>query len=1086
MSDLDAKIRDIQRKLQVEQKVKEAAQLMRTQHKDRHAIEQCDQKVLDAQKRLDYLQGELSRLNTKRMSRSNSADTLDNNNNSFDPYSQNIPPSHQHQYPPPHPQQDGYPGAPYAHQNSPANYQQQQPQQYTQQPPPIPNSPSFSELPSNTAGSSSWMPKLFQRSGSGTSIGSQSPAIPRSSSKLSLDGRVKSATNLDLIKSDSVLTPEKVTLKLHEMAFKLDVELKVKKGTENLTRIYNADPAMGDKKDRAELFAKQHESNEKILLLKQALQKYQGLYVGEDDDDEEDKPPSQQMPRRNPGIRRPMTGNLFLRVLSAQHLSHAPRVKITETHVVVKIDGVIRGKTKPVKGDGGPLKWNEDFEIQVDRASEIEITVYDKLPNANDTYLPIGLLWIKIGDIAEELRTKMMMVEGWAPASGILGGMQKMSVSGSTGSLSTMGSQSTGTAVAPADSNSQPGYPTDGTEGWWDMEPVGQIGLKLNFVETGRRRQASRLGRHGAVRKRVPAKEIQEVNGHKFCLQQFYKPMKCALCGDFLASASGYQCDDCKFTCHKKCYPQVVTKCISKAYGDVAASDEDKLNHRIPHRFEDMTNLSANWCCHCGYMLPLGRKGAKKCSECDVTCHKRCSHLVPDFCGMSMEMANKILREIRDAKRRKTAAAQKSAAAAAQPVSDQHPYATPQQQQPQSGYNAFVKGQDGGVAVMVQPGPHPVRAQQASYGYADGSPTQKYQASLHYDQQQHVSQGGQMAPGRLQQRPRKVGLDDFNFLAVLGKGNFGKVMLAEEKYNKELYAIKVLKKEFIIENDEVESTRSEKRVFQAANRERHPFLVGLHSCFQTETRVYFVMEYVSGGDLMLHIQREQFSERRAKFYACEVLLALEYFHKNNIVYRDLKLDNILLGLDGHIKIADYGLCKEDMGYGATTNTFCGTPEFMAPEILREQKYGRAVDWWAFGVLIYEMLLGQSPFRGDDEDEIFDAILEDEILYPHNMSRDSVSVLQKLLTRDPEKRLGSGRSDAEEIKRHPFFKGVDWEAIINKRIPPPFLPSISSATDTSNFDEEFTREVPVLTPVHTVLDAADQEEFRGFSYVATWV
>lgn len=155
------------------------------------------------------------------------------------------------------------------------------------------------------------------------------------------------------------------------------------------------------------------------------------------------------------------------------------------------------------------------------------------------------------------------------------------------------------------------------------------------------------------------------------------------------------------------------------------------------------------------------------------------------------------------------------------------------------------------------------------------------------------------------------------------------------------------------------------------------------------------MEYVSGGDLMWHIQREPFSERRAKFYACEVLLALEYFHTQGIIYRDLKLDNIMLGLDGHIKVADYGLCKENMWYGDTTGTFCGTPEFMAPEILLEQKYGRAVDWWAFGVLVYEMLLGQSPFRGEDEDEIFDAILEDEILYPVNMSRDSVSICQRV-------------------------------------------------------------------------------------------
>jgi serine/threonine protein kinase len=170
------------------------------------------------------------------------------------------------------------------------------------------------------------------------------------------------------------------------------------------------------------------------------------------------------------------------------------------------------------------------------------------------------------------------------------------------------------------------------------------------------------------------------------------------------------------------------------------------------------------------------------------------------------------------------------------------------------------------------------------------------------------------------------------------------------------------------------------------------------------------MEYISGGDLMLHIQKKQFTLRQAKYYACEVLLALQYFHAKGIIYRDLKLDNILLTLDGHVKVADYGLCKEDMWYGKTTSTFCGTPEFMAPEvswiswfvraeadcqILLEQRYGRAVDWWAFGVLTYEMLLGQSPFRGDDEDEIFDAILEDEPLYPITMPRDAVSLLQRV-------------------------------------------------------------------------------------------
>jgi classical protein kinase C len=330
---------------------------------------------------------------------------------------------------------------------------------------------------------------------------------------------------------------------------------------------------------------------------------------------------------------------------------------------------------------------------------------------------------------------------------------------------------------------------------------------------------------------------------------------------------------------------------------------------------------------------------------------------------------------------------------------------------------------------------------------------------------------------------RRIGLEHFNFLAVLGKGNFGKVMLAETKATKKLYAIKVLKKEFIIENDEVESTKSEKRVFLIANKERHPFLLNLHACFQTETRVYFVMEYISGGDLMLHIQRGQFTGKRAQFYAAEVCLALKYFHENGVIYRDLKLDNILLTLDGHIKIADYGLCKEDMWYGSHTSTFCGTPEFMAPEILLDKKYGRAVDWWAFGVLIYQMLLQQSPFRGDDEDEIYDAILADEPLYPIHMPRDSVSILQKLLMREPELRLGSGPTDAQEIMSHAFFRNINWEDVRDKKIPPPFQPQITSPTDTSNFDPEFTSVTPVLTPVQSVLTQAMQEEFRGFSYSA---
>ena len=262
------------------------------------------------------------------------------------------------------------------------------------------------------------------------------------------------------------------------------------------------------------------------------------------------------------------------------------------------------------------------------------------------------------------------------------------------------------------------------------------------------------------------------------------------------------------------------------------------------------------------------------------------------------------------------------------------------------------------------------------------------------------------------------------------------------------------------------STRSEKRVFLIANKEHHPFLYNLHACFQTETRIYFVIEYISGGDLMLHIQREPFGIERTRFYAAEVCLALKYLHENGIVYRDLKLDNILLAVDGHIKVADFGLCKENMWYQSTTNTFCGTSEFMAPEILLDQEYGRAIDWWSFGILIYQMLLQQSPFRGENEDEIYDAILEGEPFYPAHMPQDSVSILQKLLTRQPALRLGSGPTDAQEVMSHAFFHNVSWQDVYHKQIPPPYLPKVNSREDTSNFDAEFTTQMPALTPVQS--------------------
>uniref|UniRef100_A0A2I3GH75 non-specific serine/threonine protein kinase n=1 Tax=Nomascus leucogenys TaxID=61853 RepID=A0A2I3GH75_NOMLE len=234
-------------------------------------------------------------------------------------------------------------------------------------------------------------------------------------------------------------------------------------------------------------------------------------------------------------------------------------------------------------------------------------------------------------------------------------------------------------------------------------------------------------------------------------------------------------------------------------------------------------------------------------------------------------------------------------------------------------------------------------------------------------------------------RKSPLTLEDFKFLAVLGRGHFGKVLLSEFRPSGELFAIKALKKGDIVARDEVESLMCEKRILAAVTTAGHPFLVNLFGCFQTPEHVCFVMEYSAGGDLMLHIHSDVFSEPRAVFYSACVVLGLQFLHEHKIVYRDLKLDNLLLDTEGYVKIADFGLCKEGMGYGDRTSTFCGTPEFLAPEVLTDTSYTRAVDWWGLGVLLYEMLVGESPFPGDDEEEVFDSIVNDEKRPPHPLS-----------------------------------------------------------------------------------------------------
>eukprot|EP01114_Cavostelium_apophysatum_P023666 TRINITY_DN898_c0_g1_i1.p1 TRINITY_DN898_c0_g1~~TRINITY_DN898_c0_g1_i1.p1 ORF type:complete len:439 (-),score=184.56 TRINITY_DN898_c0_g1_i1:98-1414(-) len=324
----------------------------------------------------------------------------------------------------------------------------------------------------------------------------------------------------------------------------------------------------------------------------------------------------------------------------------------------------------------------------------------------------------------------------------------------------------------------------------------------------------------------------------------------------------------------------------------------------------------------------------------------------------------------------------------------------------------------------------------------------------------------------------KVGVEDFDLLNLVGKGSFGKVMQVRKKDTGQIYAMKVLDKKHILEHNEVEHTLAEKHILQKLH---HPFLVNLNYSFQTEDKLYFILDYVNGGELFFHLQKEKkFTEDRVRFYAAEILLAIEHLHQNGIIYRDLKPENILITSDGHLTLTDFGLCKEGIEKeDDRTGTFCGTPEYLAPEVLKGKGYGKAVDWWSYGSLLYEMLTGLPPFYSQDVQEMYRKIMTDKLKFPNGMSEDSKSLLEGLLQRDINERL----KDPAKIKEHPFFKAIDFDALYNKKIRPPFIPDVKGQHDVSYIDPMFVKETPGISPSQpNNIDKADQQNFEGFTYV----
>ncbi|VZI17882.1 unnamed protein product, partial [Fusarium fujikuroi] len=476
-------------------------------------------------------------------------------------------------------------------------------------------------------------------------------------------------TKLDLIKYDTPHLGPRIQLMLSQIQFKLNVEEQYLKGIEKMVQLYGME---GDRKSKADAAARKVESKQKIILLKQALKRYEELHIDADVADAQDGELALQhfLLRRHidkaaddsinaPNLRKPLSGQLSIRMLAIKDVDHLATGRFTrgpETFIAVKVEDTVMARTKATRND----RWEAEYHtIEVDKANEIELTVYDK---PAEHAMPIAMLWVRISDIVEEMRRKRIEAEmnssGWVSADrmGSTGGAPSQfpmsPSSGSFGPGSPAGGGAQGTETGPfGTAGPQPQVQTGPIEEWFNLEPTGQIQLQLAFNKTNANSRPVDLGlgRKGAVRQRK--EEVHEMYGHKFVQHQFYNIMRCALCGDFLKYSAGMQCEDCKYTCHTKCYSSVVTKCISKSNAETDP-DEEKINHRIPHRFNPYSNMTANWCCHCGYILPFGKKNCRKCSECNLTAHAQCVHLVPDFCGMSMAVANQILDGIRSQKQR--------------------------------------------------------------------------------------------------------------------------------------------------------------------------------------------------------------------------------------------------------------------------------------------------------------------------------------------------------------------------------------------------------------------------------------------------
>ena len=319
-----------------------------------------------------------------------------------------------------------------------------------------------------------------------------------------------------------------------------------------------------------------------------------------------------------------------------------------------------------------------------------------------------------------------------------------------------------------------------------------------------------------------------------------------------------------------------------------------------------------------------------------------------------------------------------------------------------------------------------------------------------------------------------ININSFDIMETIGKGFYGKVLLVRKKDTKELFAIKTVHKKRLVQSGKVHTIISERNILSQVS---HPFVITLFYAFQSLSKFYLVLEYIAGGDLFFRMDKTVYLPlEEIRLYTAEITLALNYIHSLGIIYRDLKPENILLDSEGHVKLTDFGLSKI-IGQNEFTLTFCGTNEYLAPEIIKREEYNQSVDWWALGVLIYEMIYLTTPFFHENSSKMYMKIINEELSFPYPTEKNTENLLKGLLVKKP-----SNRFNYDDIVKHPFFNGLDFQKVYNRGYKPKYIPKISTPESVENFHPEFTEESPYDSIGSPVLGSASQ--ISGFSYTNT--